>query len=529
MMKRNNILYSVVVLGLTTLSLSSCEDYLDTMPDNRTTLDNEKKVANLLVTAYPSTGYLLMNELMSDNSDAYDRTLFDGDRFSDQVYAWDDVTEKDDEGPLSLWERYYDSVAKANQALETIDKLGGATTLSLKTSKAEALLCRAYAHFLLVNEFCMAYNSKTSKTDLGVYYSKKVELIAAKHRRGNVAQVYEDIDKDIQEALPLVTDNYKVDKYHFNKKAAYAFATRFYLYYEKWNLALKYANLCLGENPKSSLTDWKTMNETPEKLRTKFYYNAKHASNLLISPYNSQAGVYYGPYKYFKRYAHGKYVSDNETLSAKNIFGVQTSFLRPFVAAGSGFDIVFLEKIPYEFEIKDPVTQTGFVHSVNVLFTMDEVLLNRAEALIMLKQYGQAAKDLDMWMHNFAKTDKTLTPESIQKFYNSVAYSYEDKDKMLSTIKKHLHPAFTIDAEGSVQETMLQCLLGFRRMETLHQGLRWFDIKRYGIEIVRREMGADGQPEKRTDILGVNDARRAIQIPLDIRQAGVEPNPRQKK
>ena len=97
---------------------------------------------------------------------------------------------------------------------------------------------------------------------------------------------------------------------------------------------------------------------------------------------------------------------------------------------------------------------------------------------------------------------------------------------MASTVKKHLHPAFAIDAEGSVQETMLQCVLGFRRMETLHQGLRWFDVKRYGIEIVRRTMGADGKPATLTDVLKKDDNRRAVQIPLDIRQAGVEANPR---
>ncbi len=33
--------------------LASCSDQLDTLPDNRTTLDTPKKIAGLLVTAYP--------------------------------------------------------------------------------------------------------------------------------------------------------------------------------------------------------------------------------------------------------------------------------------------------------------------------------------------------------------------------------------------------------------------------------------------------------------------------------------------
>jgi hypothetical protein len=73
---------------------------------------------------------------------------------------------------------------------------------------------------------------------------------------------------------------------------------------------------------------------------------------------------------------------------------------------------------------------------------------------------------------------------------------------------------------------MLQAVLGFRRIETLQTGLRWFDIKRYGIEIVRRVIGADGKPAKLVDVLKVNDPRRAVQIPSKVVAAGLEANPR---
>ena len=97
---------------------------------------------------------------------------------------------------------------------------------------------------------------------------------------------------------------------------------------------------------------------------------------------------------------------------------------------------------------------------------------------------------------------------------------------MLSTVKKDLNRVVASDAEGSVRETMLQCVLGFRRIETLHQGLRWFDVKRYGIEIVRRLMGPAGTPVELLDVLKKDDLRRAVQIPLDIREAGLKANPR---
>ena len=104
----------------------------------------------------------------------------------------------------------------------------------------------------------------------------------------------------------------------------------------------------------------------------------------------------------------------------------------------------------------------------------------------------------------------------------------DDPQGVQSTIKKHLHPAFDIDAEGSTQECMLQCLLDFKRIETMQTGLRWFDIKRYGIEIIRRTMAANGSPLVKTDVLLQNDDRRAIQIPQKVRDAGFTANPRTK-
>ena len=67
-----------------------------------------------------------------------------------------------------------------------------------------------------------------------------------KYERGTVAEVYAKIEKDIEEGLPLINDViYSVPKYHFNKRAANAFAARFYLYYQKWDEAVKYATVAL--------------------------------------------------------------------------------------------------------------------------------------------------------------------------------------------------------------------------------------------------------------------------------------------
>ena len=263
-MKSKKILYSAVVAVASVLTFSSCNDFLDTMPDNRTTMDSGDKIADLLTNAYPQGNDILVNETMSDNTDYYGATNPNGNRFGDEVYFWKDVMESSNDGPEFFWLGQYQSIAAANEAIVDINKLektniSSETRTKLEGLRAEALLLRAYGHFKLVTEFSKMYNPATADKDLGIPVSKQVETLTSKHTRGTVAEVYKAIDEDIQAALPLVNDNYRVPKYHFNRKAAYAFAARFYLYYQKWDKVVEYANQVLGSNPAAVLRDWKVM------------------------------------------------------------------------------------------------------------------------------------------------------------------------------------------------------------------------------------------------------------------------------
>ena len=530
---------SIVALAMT---FTSCNDFLDVTPDNRATVDSEEKVEKLLVSAYANNSYQFFCESMSDNLDDYGENNPYTDRFFDQVYKWEDVTEEDNESPESYWEGAYDAIIQANQALDAINDLG-AGTQALREAKAEALLCRAYHHFMLVNIFGKNYNAVTSAADLGVPYLGEVESQLDKHHeRPSVAYIYQQIDRDLQEALPYVGSSYMtVPKYHFNAKAAYAFAARFYLFYKKWDEAIKYASMCLGSEPASQLRDWSTMATltSSNDVYCNHWIDASLNCNLLLITAYSQIGVAFGPYYYYKRYAHGPYLASNETCNATNVFGTGATiyYSRPRTYNATNLACVLFWKTPYLFEYTDPVNGIGYAHTVYAALTTDEALLTRAEAYIMKHEYDKAAEDLNTWAHAISKTNITLTAEYIREFYNNVDYSYDAYDLdgnfigidgTVSTIKKHLHPAFEIDEEGSTQEAMLQCVLGFRRIQFLQEGMRWFDIKRYGIEIPRRVIAANGAPDPDGvyDWLTINDERRAVQIPPKVRDAGIVANPR---
>lgn len=515
--------------------LASCSDQLDTLPDNRTTLDTPKKIAGLLVTAYPDRTPTLFNEWMSDNTDYMGAQNSQGNRGGDQYFFWQEQTEGGNDSPEQVWMLYYEGVYKANEALAAIEDQGGPKNDILRNSKGEALLIRAYDHFILANEFCRPYNGKTSTKDAGLYYATGIadfSAAAEQSNRGTVADVYAKIAADIEAGIPLLNDTYEVPKYHFNKQAAYAFATRFYLYYEKWEKAKEYADKLLGSNPAASLRDYRALQAMPLSKSeqavkiAEAYCSASVDCNLLVQTSVSNAGMALAPWLTSKRYTLTNYLSETELFQSNNIWGTSSNLIwKPFTVNSGESNFALLMKLPREFEIRNTTTGSGYLRTLNVNFTMDEALLNRAEAEIMLGQNDAACADMTIWMKNFFNTNVTLTPTSVQTYFKTVPYAYADAAKMVPSFKKHISPRFTIDAEGSVQESLLQCLLNFRRIETVHQGMRWMDIRRYNIEIPRRLIGANGRPSKNLDWLEKDDPRQVVQIPQSIREAGVAGNP----
>lgn len=534
-MKIKNIIYKGSLMLASVAILASCSDQLDTLPDNRTTLDTPKKIAGLLVTAYPDRTPTLFNEWMSDNTDYMGAQNSQGNRGGDQYFFWQEQTEGGNDSPEQVWMLYYEGVYKANEALAAIEDQGGPKNDILRNSKGEALLIRAYDHFILANEFCRPYNGKTSTKDAGLYYATGIadfSAAAEQSNRGTVADVYAKIAADIEAGIPLLNDTYEVPKYHFNKQAAYAFATRFYLYYEKWEKAKEYADKLLGSNPAASLRDYRALQAMPLSKSeqavkiAEAYCSASADCNLLVQTSVSNAGMALAPWLTSKRYTLTNYLSETELFQSNNIWGTSSNLIwKPFTVNSGESNFALLMKLPREFEIRNTTTGSGYLRTLNVDFTMDEALLNRAEAEIMLGQNDAACADMTIWMKNFFNTNVTLTPTSVQTFFKAVPYAYADAAKMVPSFKKHISPRFTIDAEGSVQESLLQCLLNFRRIETVHQGMRWMDIRRYNIEIPRRLIGANGRPSKNLDWLEKDDPRQVVQIPQSIREAGVAGNP----
>lgn len=515
--------FSIIALGLT---LTSCDDWLDKLPDNRMELQTPSDVSSLLVSAYPSAHPAYLLEMYSDNTDdCVNPSWSEASRFQAQAYKWEDITETgEDESPQELWNRHYLAIASANAAIDLIEGKGSPAEYSEQLG--EALLCRAYAMFQLSTVFCKAYNPATASTDLGLPYPTHPEkVVGTVYTRGTMEDLYGQIDKDLQRGLPLVSSNYSKPKFHFNTEAAKAFAARFYLYKGDFAKAITYATEVLGADPTAKARDWDAyaalnMNQ---QIRPEAWVSADEKCNFLLQTVYSEWGAISGPYLYGEKYAHSYRITYDEDIASKGPFGAANSTFKQRVWSNTALANLFHRKVPYEFEYTDLQAGIGYPHAEYAVFTTEQLLLERAEAYALSGELQKAVDDYNTIMKIYQKYPKTFTLKQIVDFYNGVDYYTPKK----ATVKKHfVKPVYTIDAEGSDQEALLQAILHLRRIMEVGEGYRMQDVKRYGIVIYRRQTNTSFTISAVTDSLTVDDPRRAIQLPQDVITSGLEPNDR---
>ena len=442
-MKKFNFVY-ILATGL--LALTSCDDYLDKVPDNRAEVNSVDKVSKLLVSAYAGHNSNLILEMSSDNA-RDNGSNYDFDQLEqEEAYLWKDQTSNDNDAVSDVWDACYLAAAHANQALDAIEDMGNPASMS--AYRGEALLCRAWAHFQLANVFCLGYNPQTADSDLGLPYSEAPEtLVKPDYQRGTMAQLYKHINDDIEEGLPLIDDNvYTVPKYHFNKKAAYAFAARFNLYYQNWDKCIEYASAALGSNPANYLRNWSHLvNELASDYETRCnaYINASENANFLLQTASSSSGYVLGAWGLGERYGHEQpNIAKVETYRAPGIWGDWNSTSDLFMSHSCWGPVQTLNISKYYgyFEYTDKVNRIGYRRNVYVQLCGDETLLCRAEAYAVKGDLTNALKDMNLWLSTNSRNGMQATQALINSRYGTY-------DAEAGTGMKYM--ALTVDGTGN--------------------------------------------------------------------------------
>lgn len=475
------------------LTIGSCKKYLDKEPDNRTNIKTPEQVAQLLTSAYPQGNYILFTESMSDNAEDKQGggTGLDFiDRINAQSYRFQVVEESPEaeDGPDFYWNACYKAIAAANQAIEIIDNSEDPSILS--AHRGEALLARAYAHFMLVTLFAKVYDPATSASDPGIPYVTLPEKeVFKQYERGTVASVYQQIEKDFLDGYPLINDQIygNAPKFHFNRKAAAAFGARLYLFKQEYDKVISYATEALGNAVEENLRPWNSVLTELQYFQLQAEYTKSTTrGNLLLQEAPSVWGRSYSDI----RYGLGDQIV-NQIFLSDNVSGA----FYAYDVYGANPQVYNIPKFYEHFVREDINANTGNAYNTIPLLTGEETLLNRAEAYLRMNNPNAAVQDVNKFISqnvdDYDPFTNKITPSRCANFYGT-----------------------------SSQTGVLLAILDFKRAFFIHEGMRWFDIIRLRIPVTHTTQAGE------LIELGPDDNRRVLQLPVLTKQAGLEPNPR---
>ncbi len=494
----------IIYIFIWAMGCIGCQDYLSINPDSslEVKIDSEEKIAELLTAAYPTASYCSFLEARTDN--VAERIKGEHTRLNEAMYFWEDYDQEDLDTPLNYWNACYTGIAQANKALELLAAYP--KTERVKALYAEAFLLRAYLHFMLVNIWAEPYGTHKSAQSPGIPYLTKPEKNAlVNYSRGTVKEVYEKIETDLKLGITLVNDNFYANpKFHFNQKAAYAFASRFYLMKGEWQQVIAYADYVLGYTPQKLLRKWGDGYRVNRALASSYAASSEPA-NLLLVTTESRLAREVNKQKYGSTIDIINHIYDTRGIdgcSGYTKLKMQVFF--PFVQSpGNILDGYYMPKFSELSLLGASGTKPRGVYVTNVLLTADEVMLNRMEAYAMTGQYDRAVTDLQDYLQ--------------AKFSMELPCVRQDYTWTNSNNYAIYTPFYGLTIK---QLALLKTITDFRQKEFLHEGLRWFDIRRFYLPVTRTSKSSLYRPLEKEDL------RKVLQIPVEAINRGLQPNPR---
>ena len=308
------------------------------------------------------------------------------------------------------------------------------------------------------------------------------------YHRGTVYEVYQKIEEDLKLGISLVSDAYYAKpKFHFNKRAAYAFASRFYLFKGEWQTVIDYANYVLTQ-PKTQLRHWKkdyydvyAFNNRPYLYQR--YTQPEEEANLLITTVQS---------RWARELPTAKYGFTTQLMNNN------AAYYTPATSPTPVYNGMYIAKFDELSLFGSTGSKPTDLYVSNVLLTTDEVMLNRMEAYAMLKNYNQ----LLLEYREFQKI----------KFDNPRNITVEDLIASTDDDYRNYSPFYGLSIR---QLGAIKNIAFLRQWEFMHEGMRWLDIRRFYTPVNRT-----------SEPLQKEDLRKVIQLPIEAINRGLPANPR---
>lgn len=434
-------IYKAIVLTMSSLVLSSCEQFVD-LDAPKTQIVNDKVFANDSGARAAVLG--IFSQMISGSSFASGGTNgitviagLSSDELNNHSTSQNNIalfnnnlTSLNSTAVSANWNDMYLFIYECNSILEGIERSNGVSKAIADQVIGEAKFIRAFTYFYLINLY--------GDVPLLTTTDYRVNRLATRTPK---SEVYEKIESDLMHSQKLLLGDYSYsgeEKVEPNKWAATALLARVLLYQKKW-IDAEFHSSALIESKLFSLPS----------LSTVFLKNSEEAIWQLM-PVLPGFNTNEAPILMITSNPTRVSISSSVIANFESGDNRASSWLGSFTTAGKTYR--FASK--YKVRLRDqPVTEYYTV------LRLAEQYLIRAEARAMQDKLADAISDI-----NVIRSRANLAP---------------------------------IDATGMSQQQVLDAIEHERRSELFVEwGHRWFDLKRSGkVDAVLGPAKPDWQPK----------------------------------
>lgn len=252
--------YIYIILLSLSSSLAACNKFLEEKSDKRLTTPatiadlNALLQHNNMFLSFSSAGQVSSDEFYITDAD-YNGLYYDSDK---RLYAWQPDHVSKGVGTVgNNWQSCYSPIFVCNSVLQSLSD-NSLTGTEADKVRGQAMVLRAVRYLDGVQVWAPVYNSATANTDLGMVIRLDPDMNIPSNR-ASVQQTYDQIIKDLTDAIPLLPETSTFPAIP-TKAAAYGLLARTYLFMGNYELARKNAESALNFN--SNLIDFNKLKAT---------------------------------------------------------------------------------------------------------------------------------------------------------------------------------------------------------------------------------------------------------------------------
>lgn len=473
MLKIKQILY--ILVGVILLGACS-KDYLDTTPTSSTATPTIFETTQNAALAINGINKLMTKQYLGSQGFNGEGTIkmyygnYPGNHFLYNLSSWGNVinglyTENTSSIYLYYpWYYYYMLIGNANAIIENIDAATGPQT-ERDFVKAQALTYRAYSYLMLSQLYSVRWKDSNNGATDGVVL--RLDGSTGEMPLSTLGEVYKQIYDDLDQSIALYTSSGLKRKFNYDPdmSVAYSIYARAAITREDYPKAATMAVNARNGYPLMNNTAYKAGFFTP-------------TSEWIWSSYGgSDETLYY--YSYFAYMAYNSSASQVRTYPrciSKELFNtIPNSDIRKGL---------FLDPTGYTYN-----TSTGEASAAlkKRAFELFPNLYATAKAFAYM-QFKVAAEDLPGVgnLNHFRSSEMYLI--EAEALYQTNAIAAQNALIVLNRTSGR-DPLYTCDKTGT---DLLEEIKKYRAIELWGEGFDWFDLKRWGDPIVRKDYANGG-------------------------------------